>query len=47
MVEKNQKKEDAKKRRNMWTMNPITRVVESRKQYKRNKCRKDKKIYEN
>ena len=46
MTEKNQKKEDAKKRRNLWTMNPITRIVESRKKYKRNKDRKDKRLYE-
>ncbi len=46
MVDKNQKKEEAKKYRNLWTMSPITRVVESRKKYKRNKDRKDKKLYE-
>ncbi len=46
MVDKNQKKEDAKKQRNLWTMNPITRIVESRKKYKRQKDRKDKRLYE-
>ena len=46
MVDKNQKKEEAKKQRNLWTMSPITRIVESRKKYKRNKDRKDKKLYE-
>ena len=46
MVEKNKKKEDAKKYRNLWSMNPITRIVESRKKYKRNKDRKDKRLYE-
>lgn len=46
MVEKNQKREEAKKQRNLWTINPITRVVESRKKYKRNKDRKDKRLYE-
>lgn len=46
MIEKNKKKEDAKKQRNLWTMSPITRVVESRKKYKRSKARKDKKLYE-
>lgn len=46
MTEKNRKKEEAKKQRNMWTMNPITRIVESRKKYKRSKDRKDKKLYE-
>jgi hypothetical protein len=46
MVDKNQKKEDAKKQRNLWTMNPITRIVESKKKYKRNKDRKNKRLYE-
>ena len=46
VVDKNQKKEDAKKQRNLWTMNPITRIVESRKKYKRQKDRKDKRLYE-
>lgn len=46
MVDKNKKKEDAKKQRNLWFINPITRVVESRKKYKRNKDRKDKRLYE-
>ena len=46
MIDKNKKKEDNKKRRNLWTMNPITRIVESKKKYQRSKDRKDKKIYE-
>lgn len=46
MVDKNQKKEEAKKQRNLWTMSPVTRIVESRKKYKRTKDRKDKKLYE-
>ena len=46
MNEKNKKKDEAKKRRNLWTINPITRVVESRKKYKRSKDRKDKRLYE-
>ena len=46
MNDKNKKKEDAKKYRNLWNMSPVTRVVESRKKYKRNKARKDKKLYE-
>ena len=46
MNEKNKKKEEAKKQRNLWTISPITRVVESRKKYKRNKDRKDKRLYE-
>jgi hypothetical protein len=46
MVDKNQKKEEAKKQRNLWTLSPVTRIVESRKKYKRNKDRKDKRLYE-
>jgi len=46
MNEKNKKKEEAKKQRNLWPMSPVTRVVESRKKYKRNKDRKNKKLYE-
>lgn len=46
MVDKNQKKEEAKKQRNLWTMSPITRIVESRKKYNRQKDRKSKKLYE-
>lgn len=46
MNEKNKKKEEAKKQRNLWTMNPVTRVVESKKKYKRSRDRKDKKLYD-
>lgn len=46
MNEKNKKKEEAKKQRNLWTMNPVTRIVESRKKYNRQKDRKNKKLYE-
>lgn len=46
MNDKNKKKEEAKKQRNMWTMSPVTRIVESRKKYKRSRDRKDKKLYE-
>ena len=46
MNEKNKKKEEAKKYRNLWPMSPVTRVVESRKKYKRNKDRKNNKLYE-
>ena len=46
MNEKNKKKEEAKKQRNLWSMSPVTRVVESRKKYKRSKDRKDKKLYD-
>jgi hypothetical protein len=37
MVEKNKKKQEAKKRRNMWTMNPITRRKGNDKAYNRKK----------
>ena len=46
MNDKNKKKEEAKKQRNMWTMSPVTRIVESRKKYKRSRDRKDKKLYD-
>ena len=46
MNEKNKKKEEAKQQRNLWTMSPVTRVVESRKKYKRSRDRKDKKLYD-
>lgn len=46
MVDKNQKKEEAKKQRNLWPVNPVTRIVENRKKYKRTRDRKDKKLYD-
>lgn len=46
MNSKNKKKEEAKKQRNLWPMSPVTRIVESRKKYSRNKDRKNKKLYE-
>ena len=46
MNEKNKKKEEAKKQRNLWPMSPVTRAVESKKKYNRQKNRKDKKLYE-
>lgn len=46
MNDKNKKKEEAKKQRNMWTMSPVTRIVESRKKYRRSRDRKNKKLYE-
>lgn len=46
MTDKNKKKEEAKKQRNLWLLSPVTRIVESRKKYKRNKDRKNKKLYE-
>lgn len=46
MNEKNQKKEDAKKQRNLWQMNPVTRVIKNRKGYDRARDRKNKQLYE-
>lgn len=46
MVNKNQKKEEAKKQRNLWPFRPVTRIVESKKKYSRKKDRKNKKLYE-
>lgn len=46
MVEKNQKKERAKKQRNLWEIHPATRMVESHKNYDRSRDRKDKKLYD-
>ena len=40
MVEKNRKKEDAKKQRNMWTINPRTRRKGNDKAYNRKKFKK-------
>ena len=45
MTEKNQKKEEAKKQRNLWTMNPVTRVIKNRKGYDRARDRKNKWLY--
>lgn len=46
MTEKNRKKEEAKKQRNLWPFSPVTRVVESKKKYSRKKDRKDKRLYD-
>ncbi len=46
MTEKNKKKEENKKRRNFWTIKPITHIVESKKGYNRARDRKDKKLYD-
>ena len=46
MNEKNKKKEEAKKQRNLWPISPITRIVESRKKYNRARDRKNKKLYD-
>lgn len=46
MTDKNKKKEEAKKQRNLWPMSPVTRIKESKKKYNRIKDRKDKKLYD-
>ena len=46
MTDKNKKKEEAKKQRNLWSMSPVTRIVESRKKYNRQKARKNKQLYD-
>lgn len=46
MTEKNKKKEEAKKQRNLWPFSPVTRTVESKKKYNRKKARKDKRLYD-
>ena len=46
MVNKNKKKEEAKKQRNLWFISPVTRIVESRKKYSRGRDRKNKRLYE-
>ena len=46
MTDKNKKKEEAKKQRNLWPMSPVTRIVESHKKYNRQKDRKNKKLYD-
>lgn len=46
MVDKNQKKEDSKKYRNLWQLNPVTRIVKSRKDYDRHRDRKNKELYD-
>lgn len=47
MQEKNQKKEDAKKYRNLWSLRPVTKILQNRKEYNRQRDRKNKKLYEN
>ena len=46
MNEKNKKKEEAKKQRNLRPMSPVTRIVESKKKYNRQKDRKNKNLYD-
>ena len=46
MIDKNRRKSEAKKYRNLWYVSPVTRIVESRKKYKRSKDRRDKKLYD-
>lgn len=45
MIDKNEKKEEAKKQRNLWQLNPVTRVIKNRKAYDRSRDRKDKRLY--
>ena len=46
MIEKNEKKEEAKKQRNLWQLNPVTRVIKNHKAYDRGRDRKDRRLYE-
>lgn len=46
MTDKNKKKEEAKKQRNLWQLNPVTRVIQNRKAYDRGRDRKNKRLYE-
>ena len=46
MNEKNQKKEEAKKQRNLWQLNPVTRVIKNHKGYDRARDRKNKQLYD-
>lgn len=46
MNNKNKKKEEAKKQRNYWGINPTTRVAPNRNEYDRFEFRKNKKVYE-
>lgn len=46
MIDKNEKKEEAKKQRNLWQLNPVTRVIKNRKGYDRGRDRKSKRLYD-
>ncbi len=46
VIDKNKKKEEAKKQRNLWPFKPVTKIVESKKKYSRKKARKDKSLYD-
>lgn len=46
MIDKNEKKEEAKKQRNLWQLNPVTRVIKNRKAYDRVRDRKNKRLYD-
>ena len=43
MIQKNKDKEDAKKQRNFWPISPITRVKQSRKIYKKERKKEERK----
>lgn len=45
MIDKNQKKEEAKQQRNLWPIRPVTQVLKNRKGYDRARDRKDKRLY--
>ncbi len=45
MTEKNRKKQEAKKYRNVWGMNPRTRKQANGKAYSRQKVKKEEKNY--
>lgn len=45
MNEKNMKKEEAKKQRNLWNIRPVTQVVKNKRGYDRARDRKDKDLY--
>ena len=45
MNEKNMKKEEAKKQRNLWNIRPVTQVVKNKRGYDRARDRKDKELY--
>ena len=45
MIDKSQKKEEAKRQRNLWSIRPVTQVVKNKKGYDRARDRKDKRLY--
>ena len=45
MIDKNKKKEEAKRHRNLWHIRPVTQIVKNRKSYDRARDRKNKDLY--